>query len=183
MNTQQIIVVVIVAVVAAILAWWYVRNQRRAHLRTRFGSEYERAVHETGNVDKAEAMLANRERRVDKLHIRSLTPEEADRFSIAWRNVQSRFVDDPKGAVVDADALITDVMATRGYPMTSWTQRVADISVDHPRVCEHYRVGHEIALRQERGTASTEDLRQAMVAYRELFAELVEPVHQQRRAG
>ena len=190
MNTQVIVVAVVVAVVGAVLAWWYVQSQRRAHLRTRFGPEYERAVHETGNVEKAEAMLVDRERRVEKLHIRSLTPEESDRFSIAWRTVQSRFVDDPKGAVMDADKLITDVMATRGYPMTNWAQRVADISVDHPRVCERYRVGHEIALRQEQGTASTEDLRQAMVAYRELFAELVEPVHrpavreqQQRRAG
>jgi len=111
--------------------------------------------------------------RIAKLHVRSLTAEESSRFSASWRAVQTRFVDDPKGALVDADALITEVMTTRGYPMTDWEQRVADISVDYPLVVDHYRTAHEIAVRHQRGEASTEDMRRAMIAYRELFAELV----------
>lgn len=187
MDEQVLMIVAIVAAVAvAVAAWWYVQNRRRTHLRSRFGPEYERVVRETGDPAKADALLAERERRIEKLHIRSLTPEESGRFAESWRRVQARFVDDPHGAVTDADRLITDVMSARGYPMANWEQRVADISVDHPRVAEPYRSGHDIALRHQRGEASTEDLRQAMVHYRELFGELVEPAHARdatRRVG
>jgi hypothetical protein len=184
MTTQALSVIVIAAIVVVLLALWYVQKQRREHLRGRFGPEYDRAVRETGNVGKAESMLSNRERRVEKLSIRPLSAEESGRFSGSWRVIQARFVDDPRGAVTDADALIREVMATRGYPMSNWEQRVADISVDHPRVVENYRTGHDIAVRHERGEASTEDMRRAMIAYRELFAELVEPPRDTlRRAG
>jgi hypothetical protein len=184
MNTQALIVVVVAAIAAVLLAWWFVQNRRRDHLRARFGPEYERAVRETGNVAKAETMLSDRERRVEKWHIRPLTPDESARFSTTWRSVQTRFVDDPKGALADADALITEVMTLRGYPMSNWDQRVADISVDYPSVVENFRSGHDIAMRHDRGEASTEDLRRGMIAYRELFAELVErPRDTLRRAG
>ena len=184
MNTQVLIVAVVAAMAMALLAWWFVQSRRRAHLRTRFGPEYERAIRETGNVAKAETMLSDRERRIAKLHLRSLTADESARFTTSWRAVQTRFVDDPKAAVGEADALITEVMTTRGYPMTDWDQRVADISVDYPMVADHYRTGHDIAVRHQRGEASTEDLRRAMIAYRELFAELVEsPRDTLRRAG
>ena len=180
MNTQVLIVAVVAAVAVALLAWWLVQNRRRSHLRARFGPEYERVVRETGNVSKAETMLSDRERRVEKLHLRALTPEESARFSASWKAVQTRFVDDPKGALTEADSLITSVMAARGYPMSNWEQRVADISVDYPRVVDHYRTGHDIAIRD----ASTEDMRRAMIAYRELFAELVESTRDTlRRAG
>jgi hypothetical protein len=184
MNTQVLIVAAVAAIALALLAWWFVQSRRRAHLRTKFGPEYERAVRETGNVAKAETLLSDRERRVEKLSIRSLTPDESARFSEGWRGIQTRFVDDPKGAVGEADVLITEVMTVRGYPMSNWEQRVADISVDYPRVADRYRTGHDIAIRHDRGNASTEDLRRAMIAYRELFAELVEPPRDSlRRAG
>jgi hypothetical protein len=184
MNTQALVVVIIAAIAVVLLALWYTQQQRRQRLRTRFGPEYDRAIRETGNVDKAESMLSSRERRVEELSIRPLSAEESGRFSGNWRVIQTRFVDDPKGAVTDADMLIREVMAARGYPMSNWEQRVADISVDHPDVVENYRTGHEIAVRHERGEASTEDLRRAMIAYRELFAELVEPPRDTlRRAG
>jgi len=184
MNTQTLIVVAVAAIAAALLAWWFVQSRRRDHLRMRFGPEYERAIRETGNVSKAETMLADRERRIEKLSIRALTVDESGRFNETWRGVQIRFVDDPKGALAEADALITEVMTARGYPMSNWDQRVADISVDHPRVVDRYRTGHDIAVRHDRGDASTEDLRRAMIAYRELFAELVEPPRDTlRRAG
>jgi hypothetical protein len=184
MNTQVLIVAAVAAIALALLAWWFVQSQRRAHLRTKFGPEYERAVRDTGNVAKAETLLSDRERRIEKLPIRSLTAEESARFSEGWRGIQVRFVDDPKGAVGEADVLITEVMTVRGYPMSNWEQRVADISVDYPRVVDRYRTGHDIAIRHDRGDASTEDLRRAMIAYRELFAELVEPPRDAlRRAG
>jgi hypothetical protein len=189
MNTQVFIVAVIAAVVVVAIAWWYTQNRRRAHLRARFGDEYARAVQETGNASKAEAMLEHRERRVARMNIRPLTSEESSQYGEAWRRVQSRFVDDPKGAVTEADRLITEVMSARGYPMSDWDQRVADISVDHPMVCDRYRAGHEVFLKHERGQATTEDLRTAMVDYRQLFDELVGPARQsetrerQRRAG
>jgi hypothetical protein len=180
MNTQVLIVAAVTAIVVALLALWFAQSRRRTHLRTRFGPEYERAIRETGNVAKAETMLSDRERRIEKLHIKALTPEESARFNSSWKAVQTRFVDDPKGALTEADTLITSVMAARGYPMTNWEQRVADISVDYPRVVDRYRTGHDIAVRD----ASTEDMRRAMIAYRELFAELVEaPRDTLRRAG
>lgn len=184
MNTQALIIgLAIIAIVVIVAAVWMMR--RRDHLRRRFGPEYERTVRETGSTTKAESTLAQRERRVEKLHIRALTPDESARFSEAWRRVQSRFVDEPKSALNEADRLITEVMAARGYPMSDWNQRVADISVDHPAVLDHYRTGHDIVLKQEQGQATTEDLRRAMVEYRSLFADLVD-THvrdQQRRAG
>jgi hypothetical protein len=184
MDTQVLIVAVVAAIVVALAAWWMMQSRRRAHLRERFGPEYERAVRDTGNVTKAETMLSDRERRIAKLPIRALTADESARFTANWRTIQTRFVDDPQGAVTEADALITEVMTARGYPMTDWQQRVADISVDHPRVVDHYRTAHDIVLRHERGDASTEEMRRAMIAYRELFAELVEPQRDTlRRAG
>jgi hypothetical protein len=87
--------------------------------------------------------------------------------------VQARFVDAPGGAVTEADQVLRDVMSTRGYPVSEFEQRAADISVDHPLVLEHYRSAHEIAGRQAQGQATTEELRQAMIHYRTLFEELV----------
>ena len=94
---------------------------------------------------------------------------------------QSRFVDDPKGAVVDADRLVDEVMRTRGYPLADFEQRAADISVDHPRVVSNYRSARVIAERNTRGETNTEELRQALVHYRELFADLLEIREEDRR--
>jgi hypothetical protein len=110
------------------------------------------------------------------LHIRPLTPSDATRFDGAWRTVQARFVDDPRGAVTEADRLVGEVMAARGYPVGDFEQRVADISVDHPDVVMNYRAAREIATVHAQGKATTEDLRQAMVHYRALFNDLLETV-------
>jgi hypothetical protein len=114
-----------------------------------------------------------RTNRVESFHVRPISPEDRARFLESWRGIQSRFVDGPAGAVSEADLLLGDVMSTRGYPVTDFDQRAADISVDRPLVLENYRTAHEIALRQMKGQANTEDLRQAMVHYRTLFDELV----------
>ena len=160
----------------AVLAWLYVRKRRSttAGLRQKFGPEYERAVQQQGSERKAEAKLADRQERVEKLSIRDLDPMERERFSKQWESVQSRFVDSPRGAVAEADDLVSSLMKTRGYPISDFDQRAADISVDHPRVVENYRSAHAIALHVGKNEASTEDLRTAMIHYRSLFGELVQ---------
>jgi len=176
MNTTALVIVcsVIVIAIVAIAAMIFLRKRRSERLRTRFGgAEYDRAVQEGGSRRHAEAGLDKRTDRVDSLHIRPLAPDDRARFVESWRKVQARFVDSPGGAVMEADQLLGDVMSTRGYPISDFEQRAADISVDYPLVLENYRSAHEIAVRQTRGQASTEDLRQAMIHYRTLFEELV----------
>src|ERR1039457_2746525 len=177
LDPKLIVLAAVVILVIAVLAWLYVRKRKSttADLRQRFGPEYERAVREHGSERKAEAKLADREKRVEKLKIRDLDPMEHERFSKRWESVQSRFVDSPKGAVTEADDLVSSLMKTRGYPVSDFDQRAADISVDHPRVVENYRSAHEIALRVGKDAATTtEDLRTAMIHYRSLFEELVQ---------
>jgi hypothetical protein len=174
-TTQlEILIVAVVLVAAGIALWLLNRRRRTGKLRTQFGgTEYARAVKEGGSQKKAESALAERAERVRSLRIRPLAPADRTRFMESWSRVQARFVDGPGGAVTDADKLLGDVMSTRGYPVSDFEQRAADISVDHPLVLENYRIAHESALRQTRGQASTEDLRQAMIHYRTLFEELV----------
>ena len=163
-----------VIVVAGIAAWVFLRKRGTERLRIQFGnSEYDRAVKEDGSRRQAEAGLKERTERVESLNIRPLAPGDRARFAESWRRVEARFVDGPGGAVTEADQLLGDVMSTRGYPVSDFEQRAADISVDHPLVLENYRTAHEIALRQTKGQANTEDLRQAMIHYRTLFEELV----------
>ena len=177
LSTTQIIIIIAVAVVvifAAIAIVMSIRKRRTEKLRNQFGSaEYTRAVKEGGSQRKAEAALNERADRVEKLHIRPLAPSDRTRFLASWTRVQARFVDGPGSAVTDADQLLGDVMSTRGYPVSDFEQRAADISVDHPLVLENYRAAHQSALRQTKGQANTEDLRQAMIHYRTLFEELV----------
>jgi hypothetical protein len=184
-DPKVIVLAAVLIVIAAVLVWLYVRNRRRttAGLRQKFGSEYDRAVLAHGSERKAESKLEDREKRVEKLKIRDLDPTEHERFSIRWDSVQSHFVDSPKGAVTEADDLVSSVMKTRGYPVSEFDQRAADISVDYPRVVENYRSAHEIALRLGKDQASTEDLRTAMIHYRSLFEELVQtPTNVTRKA-
>jgi hypothetical protein len=168
------VIVLVVAVCAGIAAWLVLRRRRTEKLRVAFGGvEYDRAMKEGGSRRHGEAGLERRTERVARLHIRPLGLGDRARFPESWRGVQARFVDGPAGAVTEADQLLAEVMSTRGYPTSDFEQRAADISVDHPDVLKDYRTAHEIALRQRRGEASTEELRQAMVHYRTLFEELV----------
>jgi hypothetical protein len=161
-------------IIAVIAAWLSRRKRRTEKLRSQFGgSEYDRAVKEDGNRRHAEAGLNERTARVGSLNIRPLAEGDRSRFVESWRRVEARFVDGPGGAVTEADQLLGDVMSTRGYPVSDFEQRAADISVDHPLVLENYRTAHAIAFRQTKGQANTEDLRQAMIHYRTLFEELV----------
>ena len=173
---NPVVIVLVIALVAAIGAaiWLYTRNKRTEALQKRFGPEYDRALSAHHDQSKAERELKEREERVDHLNIRPLDPEERDRFAQRWQSVQAQFVDDPAAATEDADELVGEVMATRGYPVGDFEQRAADVSVNHPRVVEHYRAAHLIAVRNSRGDADTEQLRQALVHYRALFEDLLE---------
>ena len=176
MSTTAIfaVVVLVVILVAALAALIYFRTRRTGKLRGHFGdAEYSRAVKKGGNWRHAEADLRQRAERVESFHVQPLAAADRTRFEDSWLKVQARFVDSPAGAVAEADQLLGDVMSTRGYPVSDFEQRAADISVDHPALVSNYRTAHEIALRQAKGESSTEDLRQAMIHYRSLFEELV----------
>ena len=164
-------VVVLALVVIAVLAW---QAARRKRLRDTFGPVYEREVAEAPSRREAEAELEGRRKRREELDIRPLSPDAVDRYGREWEAVQTQFVDDPVGATRDADRLVSQVMAERGYPMEDFDSRAELISVDHPTVVENYRSAHDAYLAYDRGDASTEDLRQAMVHYRSLFGELLE---------
>ncbi|HLK67077.1 MAG TPA: hypothetical protein VKU19_26770 [Bryobacteraceae bacterium] len=171
---MTLILVLVAVLVGGIAAFLMYRKRRTAGLRTRFGgAEYDRAMQQGRSRRNVEAGLEKRAERVEAFHVRPLSAGDRARFAESWTGIQARFVDGPAGAVSEADRLLGDVMSTRGYPVSDFEQRAADISVDHPLVLANYRTAHEIALRQTLGKASTEDLRQAMVHYRTLFEELV----------
>ena len=174
MSTTLAIVLIVAIAIAAVAGWAFLQKRRTAVLRSRFGPEYERAVGEYGTRSRAEKALERRAERTEKYHIRPLTPEEQHGFSEAWRRTQGRFVDDPALAIREADQIVGDVMRSRGYPMADFGRRAEDLSVDHPNVIRNYRAGHDIAIAEQEGRASTEDLRRGMVHYRELFEELLE---------
>lgn len=161
-------------VVVALIAWQLMTKQRSRKLRDQFGPEYERTVSSADSRREAEAELAARKERRQQLDIRPLSADERARYTADWQSVQAQFVDDPQGAVVRADTMIQSVMSDRGYPTEDFEQRAADVSVDHPRVVENYREGRRLFQKTSAGEGTTEDLRQAMRAYRKLFVELVE---------
>jgi hypothetical protein len=183
MDPKLMWTILAVVIAAAVVLWMVSRKRRSDHLRARFGREYEHTVRNMGDVSKAEASLQARARRVEKLHIHPLSTDDVVRFSGSWKRVQTQFVDDPRGAITEADRLVGEVMSMRGYPVGDFEQRVEDISVDHPDVVMNYRAAHDIALQHGRGRANTEDLRQAMVHYRALFRDLLETDRAEEHGG
>ena len=179
-NAQAWMRAAVILLVLIAGAWLVARELRRrqsVRLRQRFGPEYARVTAERGDRTKAEAELLAREKRVERLKLVALTAEDAARFSRAWSALQTRFVDNPRDAVVEADRLVRELMVKRGYPMVDFERRAADISVEYPTVVEAYRSARAIAVRDQQGQASTEDLRKAVVYYRTLFDELLEVRH------
>ena len=174
-STIAIVVIAIVAILAIAGAiWLYLQKRRTENLRAQFGPEYARVVRGEGATAEGERVLAERQKRVETLNIRYLSAAERENFVRAWENQQARFVDEPERAVEGADRLVVDVMNARGYPVSEFEQRAADVSVNHPVVVENYRVAHDIATRNRREKLGTEALRQAMVHYHSLFAELLQ---------
>jgi hypothetical protein len=173
-----IVAIIVLAALAAAIVWATRNRGHRQGLRERFGPEYDRTVEQYGNTKAAERELMGRLRRARKLHIHPLSAGARERFAASWADVQTRFVDDPSGAVQNADTLVAEVMYARGYPVERFDERVADVSVDHPHVVQHYRAARALADSVKRGEASTEDLRQAMVHYRVLFEDLLAPTEE-----
>ena len=174
MNTANIAVLIVAVIAMALAVWAILQRERTRKLKRNFGPEYDRVMDQEKSANRAEAVLGERQKRVEKYPIRILTKEERDRFAARWLTVQERFVDDPRDAVFQADTLITEAMRTRGYPMADFEQRAADLSVDYPAVVQDYRAAHDIAVRDAQGTLSTEDLRRAMQHYRTLFEHVLE---------
>jgi hypothetical protein len=168
-------VVLVILVLVAVGAYVEHRKAKTLALRNRFGSEYDRAVLTHGSTHNAEAKLADRETRVEHFEIRDLGVTERERFVAEWHTVQSRFVDHPKPAVTEADDLVNELLEARGYPVASFEQRAADVSVTYPRVMENYRLAHAVAVRPGLVEATTEELRTAMIQYRAIFDEVVQP--------
>lgn len=174
MSTLGAVILILVILAAAALVYYGWRTERSKKLRSHFGPEYEHAVREYGTRGQAERSLEARQERVERIHIRPLSELERDQFAERWRRVQSTFVDDPVQSIRQADGLVGEVMSVRGYPMAEFDRRAEDVSVDHPRVVKNYRSAHDIAMRVNDKGTSTEDLRQALVYYRDLFDELLE---------
>jgi hypothetical protein len=170
---MEIIVIVVLAVVLAGAALFFYQRQRSGQLQNRFGPEYDHAVEESGDKRTAERELRERQRRVAKLDVQPLSGDTAERYRAEWNAVQAGFVDEPGQAVEDADRLVLRMMREAGYPVDEFDQRVNDISVDHPEVAEHYRAAHRVAVAHHRGEADTEQLRQAVTAYRQLVDALL----------
>jgi hypothetical protein len=166
-----ILIIVIVVVLAAIVLG--VQRSRRRKLQNTFGPEYDRVVADTGSRADAEKELRDRERRHAELELKPLSPESQARYSAAWEEVQIQFVDNPEQAVTTADDLVTRLIGERGYPTGDYDDQLANLSVEHARTLGHYRDAHEINLANAKGEATTEQLRQAVVHYRELFSDLL----------
>jgi len=175
-NTETLILILIAAAVlltASLIAWLAIRRWRSHKLRGKFGSEYDYTMEKVGDRRAVEETLAEREKRVSKLEIRALHDDERDRYHGEWIEIQANFVDDPTKSVEEANRLITEVMIARGFPVADFEQRAADLSVMYPEFVSNYRSAYDIALKNQRNGASTEELRQAMVYYRSLFEELL----------
>ncbi len=175
MNTWVWIAIAVVAAIIIVgVLWSALRTRRTRSLQDRFGPEYDRELEKAGGRREAERELAEREKRHDELELRPLSDDAREGYTEEWQVTQARFVDDPTGAVSEADNLVQRVMRDRGYPVDDFEQRAADISVEHPELVERYRTANGIARASERGEASTEDLRHSVRHYRALFVELLE---------
>ena len=181
MNTTYVIlfVILVLVIVGGILGVVYAGRKRTERLSDHFGTEYDRTVETAGDQKKAITELEQRQKHVDALNIRPLTMPEREQYLADWKEVQSKFVDEPDRAIIDADHLIMEVMQVRAYPVADFEQRAADLSVNYPELVSNYRAARVIANKNEQQQADTEELRQAMIYYRSLFKELLgleEPV-------
>ena len=173
-NTNTIFAVVaVLAVIGAILGVVFSRRKHSERLQDHFGPEYDRTVQTLGDEKKAQVELESRQKHVEALAIRPLSVSQREQYLADWAAIQSKFVDEPGQAIVDADHLIMEVMQLRAYPVADFEQRAADISVNYPNLVSDYRAARDIAVKNEQNLADTEELRHAMINYRSLFEELL----------
>lgn len=176
MNTNDIVLLVL-AVVAVLLVIALAivsrRRKRTSDLKGTFGSEYDRTVETRDKRRDAESELADRKARHEQLDIRPLSAASRQRYVTAWEGVQGRFVDAPVLALSEADALLTRLMAERGFPTDDLRTQEDMLSVEHTHVLDGFRAGHAIEQANTTGDADTEQVRQGMLHFREVFEELL----------
>ena len=177
------IVAIIVAVAVVILVIGTITAMRRRQLRQRFGPEYDRVASEMRSQRKADAELAERERRVRSLDIHPLDETIRVKYAAEWTAIQERFVDQPEEAVTQARLLVTSVMKDQGYPTEDHDQILADLSVEHAGTLDHFRAANQISMQAEEGGADTENLRLGMLHDRALFSDLLGQPSQAQRSG
>ena len=170
---QTIVIGVLILVVAAAVAWLVSQRNRTRHLRERFGPEYYRRMEALGDRRRAEAELARSETRVEKVIVRPLSATDRMQFMEEWRLCRARFVDDPAGAVNDADHIVSNIMSTRGYAVDDPYDRLADVCAAYPHHADAFREANDIVVRYQQGNASTEDLRRAFLNFKALFDEML----------
>jgi hypothetical protein len=173
MSPTVVIILIVVLLVIAAAVVLGVRASRRKQLQNKFGPEYDRVVGDADSRSEGERELREREKRHAEFELKALSAESKAKYSVAWEEVQIQFVDSPEQAVSTADELVTKLIAERGYPTGDYDDQLANLSVAHARTLEHYRDAHAISERSKSGEAETEDLRQALVHYRALFADLL----------
>jgi hypothetical protein len=173
MSTVTTVVIVAAVIVVAVLLTGAIAARRRTRLRQRFGPEYDRLVTKHDSKLKAESELTSRERRVDDLDIQPLTESARAGYARQWASIQEQFVDTPADAVASSQLLVVAVMTEVGYPAEDPDQVLADLSVEHAATLGHFRAAEQISRNAAAGTASTEDLRLAMIDYRALFRDLI----------
>ena len=178
MTTAEIVIVVVVGVVVlvglALAAGVATRRRGRRQLQEQFGPEYERTVATTGDEKRADAQLRDRVDERERLQLRPLSGVDRDTFSQEWRGIQGRFVDAPDDSLVQADGLLSRVMGQCGYPVEDFDRQADLISVDHAHLVENYRKARVIRDASLQGPIETEQQRQALLAYRALFTELLD---------
>lgn len=181
-QTTLIILALIVAVIAAAVIIWFARSQARTkQLREKYGDEYDRTLEAGEGRRDAEADLIERERRVEKLHIRPLSQSEHSRYVERWQVTKADFVDSPQAALAKADDLVTDVMNARGYPVGEFESRHKDLTVNHADVAKRYLDGHDVRERARSDSADTEEMRAGMKHYEAMFDRLVADVEHDTR--
>jgi hypothetical protein len=171
-SGTAVVLIIVVLLVVVVLGVVLSRRRRSAQLQQHFGPEYERSVAASGDRRAAEAELAERRQRREEFDVRDLRPEERDRFRESWNEIQRGFVDDPRQSLRAADLLVGEVMRARGYPVDDdFDRRADDLSVDHPRVVQHYREARSV--RDSDGEVDTERQRTAVTSYRSLINALL----------
>lgn len=159
-TTLIIVIAVVVLVIVGLLSASSFSSRNRAkRLQDRFGPEYDRTVQTLGNEKKAQTEPDERQKHIASLNINPLSAAGRERYLVNWADIQSKFVDEPSQAIGNAGRLIMEVMQIRAYPVSDFEQRVADISVNYPALVINYRAAHEIALKNEKQQANTEEIR------------------------
>ena len=145
MSGTAVVLIIVVLLVLVALGVVLSRRRRSSQLQQHFGPEYERSVAATGDRRAAETELAERRQRREEFDVRDLSTEESGRFRESWNEIQRGFVDDPRQSLRSADLLVAEIMRARGYPVDDdFDRRADDLSVDHPRVVQHYREARKV---------------------------------------